>query len=560
MNDYTTAIYAPIYKEYRLDEWMRYHYYVIGIQLFVLFDDNEDYNELPSLLSKNNIPSNWFVILRYDEITHDNRINMRYAGSQHLWLRILSILNNHQINYLLRIDADEFLYLDKYPSIKEFISDEMSIDVVQIHIFWRLVQNYSIELMNESNSLIYSYNITQRSNKLVTTILPNRISRNSFYKSITKVSLIDGIDNPHKCELKSNAKANLCSNNEIYIAHYALQDVTSCIKKRFLSYIYYDNKTSKSTQLIDQFISLIKENMDEFIYYNYYILSQINKKNYSKNYQKYIENINNNDDVNNRINHMHELFNPYFTISSIIISIYLDRLLEENDMVINNNIKIKMNNYKHIYNSIFNKKIFVIGFNNQSIQTIYHLFSDNFDNIYLNENLTTTINDKNILTNINSHIHPILGDLGTDYQVFMNIESISWNFKLIDQDYPESLFILNNKNVNDWVVTKLNDSETQYGYIDWWKRNNNMCHLSFDEVIACWKDQYLLYNDSVITYFNNPEKQHQLITYNVDTESQQDFVNKLPFEIKIPLNINNISEIKLSNICWKYIDDKFVYE
>lgn len=204
-------------------------------------------------------------------------------------------------------------------------------------------------------------------------------------------------------------------------------------------------------------------------------------------------------------------------------------------------------------------KIFVIGLNKQATRSIHALFIDNGYNALHwrphNELNKIPGPDEIIKHNIEYNMTPLL-DKYENYQVFSDIHYISINFELFDQAYPNSLFILNFRDINKWICSRLNHRGTQWGYVKFWKTRHKKEDYTFEQVIDAWTTEYNNHFKKVIEYFK--DKPSQIIIYNIDTESIYDFANKLPFNMSV-INSHKIGETNLTRNKWVYIDGNFTY-
>jgi len=216
------ALYVPIKNELRILEFINY-YILLGFDYFILFDDNSDI-PLSDIIKNNNLDLNMFHIIK--NIYYKN-INNIYSG-KHWSELIMPVLLKQNIDYLLHIDADEFLYSKNFFNIKDIINFYDPFDIVFIR--W-LVFGSNIK-KNDSDSIINV--ITNSSNVLSNT-----------GKSLVKVSALNINNNTHVCPhlipckgIKKNFdnKALIWDKYElgktinkkdvdIYIAHYNFQDI-----------------------------------------------------------------------------------------------------------------------------------------------------------------------------------------------------------------------------------------------------------------------------------------------------------------------------------------------
>lgn len=103
--------------------------------------------------------------------------------------------------------------------------------------------------------------------------------------------------------------------------------------------------------------------------------------------------------------------------------------------------------------------VFVIGFNKTATTAIHHLFKQSgYKSIHYHHGRITKRMVKNLMTN-----RPVLDGYDRKFQIFSDLQFrnekvlIEGNsfFRQLDQDYPDSLFIYNYRDVDDWVQSRL---------------------------------------------------------------------------------------------------------
>lgn len=239
---YKIAIYAPIKDEILLKEWIEY-YNKLKISLFVIMDD---FSEIPveNYFKELNIKN--YKIFRQNESSWDYNLCKRKIG---LYFReksindnLLPICNEYNIDYVLQIDADEFLYLNKFNNLDEMIDYYKPFDELRIN--WLLFNHSNIKC-NNSNSLINTFILSQE-------------YVNSYSKSLVKVSSIITGYNAHHFTLKqpqlsknifndkidgtiNNCHSKFYCNNynqlhytncPIFIAHYVYKAINNFVEKK----------------------------------------------------------------------------------------------------------------------------------------------------------------------------------------------------------------------------------------------------------------------------------------------------------------------------------------
>ena len=165
----SVAVYSPVRNETKLCEWINYNL-KLGVSHIILFDDNDDKNSLQYVTSKY---PDIVSIIRYDKMTNSEKIEKNYHNSNKLYRKLIKpLLRKLKIDYLLRVDADEFLFLNEFQNIQELINYYTPFDSLLIN--WLLFGSNN-KKYNNTDTLIPIFN--KSSDKL-----------DPLVKSLTKVS------------------------------------------------------------------------------------------------------------------------------------------------------------------------------------------------------------------------------------------------------------------------------------------------------------------------------------------------------------------------------------
>jgi hypothetical protein len=84
------------------------------------------------------------------------------------------------------------------------------------------------------------------------------------------------------------------------------------------------------------------------------------------------------------------------------------------------------------------------------------------------------------------------------------------HYKELDKEYPNSKFILNVRDVEDWIKSRLNHE----GYLDSYKF---ITGLDDDSIVTHWKDIWFKHINDVQEYFKNRES--DFIMFDIKKES-----------------------------------------
>ena len=258
-----TAIYTPIRNELRIVEFINY-YIKLGFDYFILFDDNSDI-PITKILKDNNFNMDMFCVIQ--NIYYKDIQNI-YSGKH--WVELICpVLYKENIDYLLHVDADEFLYSRYFNNITQIIENYSPFD--RLHINW--VCFGGLLQKNESLSLINTFTKSEDFLQLQG-------------KSLVKVSALNINDIssricPHFLKMKSNSIQKDIQNNNfilenlniktinapMYIAHYSHQDIENYIDRKASSdlhlEVYYHAFVDKQNRPL--IINKIKKYRNEII-------------------------------------------------------------------------------------------------------------------------------------------------------------------------------------------------------------------------------------------------------------------------------------------------------
>lgn len=176
------------------------------------------------------------------------------------------------------------------------------------------------------------------------------------------------------------------------------------------------------------------------------------------------------------------------------------------------------------------RKIFQIGFNKSGTASIYNYFKNQgYNSIHWDDGRIS----KKIHQNFKNHL-PLL-DGYDEYQVFTDMEhrddkglayySAELYFKELDKNYPGSVFILNYRDVDKWIKSRINHPL----YLHCTMKSTG---LSEEEVVVEWKENYYRHINEVVDYFKHREN---LIVLNIDTDDDEKLYRslvKLGFSLK----------------------------
>ena len=196
------------------------------------------------------------------------------------------------------------------------------------------------------------------------------------------------------------------------------------------------------------------------------------------------------------------------------------------------------NQLQTYYENSKNKfRIFQIGFNKCGTRSLNHLFKKNgIKTIHYGGGKIAETMFKHYKKN-----EPLIDIRYRNITFFSDMESIvnpetplyvsQHLFKNLYYQYPNSIFILNIRNKDNWIKSRLNhgskSNEVKYLKIIMSKMN-----MSRKEVIKLWSEEWDTHIKNVKEFFN--DKPNKLIIYNIETEPIDVLITKL----KPYININ----------------------
>jgi hypothetical protein len=174
-------------------------------------------------------------------------------------------------------------------------------------------------------------------------------------------------------------------------------------------------------------------------------------------------------------------------------------------------------------------KIFQIGFNKCGTTSIHKFFvANDLESIHWGDSFLA----KQIVQNVKENKNPLFKY--ENYDCYTDMESSDDNifiylthYKLLDKKYPGSKFILNIRDVEKWIESRLNHP----GYL---QSHMNITGLSREGVIEHWKKSWYKHLQEVVDYFQNRE--NDFLIFNIETEGYKliDFMSNF-VNLKDPL-------------------------
>ncbi len=102
------------------------------------------------------------------------------------------------------------------------------------------------------------------------------------------------------------------------------------------------------------------------------------------------------------------------------------------------------------------------------------------------------------------------------------------NFRELDKQYPGSKFILNTRNVEDWINSRIRFLERGYFYC----KHGDGFHNSQEALNQCWREHWDEHTSNVREYFSN--RPEDLLEFDLDKDGPEkiaDFFSDLNLDI-----------------------------
>jgi hypothetical protein len=141
-------------------------------------------------------------------------------------------------------------------------------------------------------------------------------------------------------------------------------------------------------------------------------------------------------------------------------------------------------------------KIFVIGFNKTASTTLHQLFKVN---------------------NLKSQ-HATSWDL-PNYDCFSDNGNLN-DFKQLDNLYKDAIFILNTRNLTNWLISRFKHGHRQHERL---QRDNNWAYPCTSELAAQWIKDRETYYLQVLDYFK--DRPNKLIIISIEDPNWKQFVS-----------------------------------
>ena len=152
--------------------------------------------------------------------------------------------------------------------------------------------------------------------------------------------------------------------------------------------------------------------------------------------------------------------------------------------------------------------VFLIGFNKTATRSLDYLFSSNgFPSVHYDEGrlalrmLENLVNNKKIFDGYDNNFK-VYSDM-----IFINdCIDVQCNkfFRIMDRDYPQSYFIYNKRDTEDWVQSRLRHREGGRSFIEMSMNIYNT--KDTDEVKNIWKEEKKNFESELRKYFKGMDR------------------------------------------------------
>jgi hypothetical protein len=167
-------------------------------------------------------------------------------------------------------------------------------------------------------------------------------------------------------------------------------------------------------------------------------------------------------------------------------------------------------------------KLFFIGFNKTATTSLHELFTRNgYDSVHW---MVGNINLAEQMKKNKESGHPILSGV-ENFQIYSDLSFASETliiegnlyFRELHLDYPESWFVLNTRNTNSWILSRLRHPNLTERYLQ-------AMDLSIPELVEYWKTLKMQSEKEIVSYFSGYPR---FLIYDLDSQSFSDLASFL---------------------------------
>lgn len=182
-----------------------------------------------------------------------------------------------------------------------------------------------------------------------------------------------------------------------------------------------------------------------------------------------------------------------------------------------------------------NRKIFQIGFNKCGTASLHHFFKKNglisahFENGLLAETIFSNAeNNKPLLSGIEQFDAYTDMECITQYSYKYVAETY---FKQLYEQYPDSIFILNTRNVEKWLSSRVKHNKGSY-----LTRYRCIMDVQSHEIVEHWRKEYTEHISEVLDFFSDkPTSNFYHLKLDENGISDMgEYLSSVGFDIKVP--------------------------
>jgi hypothetical protein len=156
-------------------------------------------------------------------------------------------------------------------------------------------------------------------------------------------------------------------------------------------------------------------------------------------------------------------------------------------------------------------KVFFIGFNKCGTTSLHNWLKDAGIRSFHGGSDTIDCHTR-ILANI-ALGRPALDGLD-QYDAYLDVRAVQEQFRALDRDYPGSKFVLNTRNVDRWIVSRLN--HLNGGYVALMNLYYGV-ELSWSEWVARWRRQFTDHERVIDQHFG-PRRDSAYLRFDVEAD------------------------------------------
>jgi hypothetical protein len=161
-------------------------------------------------------------------------------------------------------------------------------------------------------------------------------------------------------------------------------------------------------------------------------------------------------------------------------------------------------------------KLFFIGFNKCGTRSLHQYFLD----CGLDSYHGGATGDTHMAVLINVALgEPALRGLAP-HDVYLDLGAVQSQFQYLDRDYPGNKFVLNIRDVNRWLVSRLNHLNGRY--VEFMNLYYGM-NLTWPEWVERWRGEFMAHERAAIEHFRGRDA--NFLRFDVETDQLTDLIS-----------------------------------